>query len=561
MKLNYIKQILVFSLFLLFGGINQNIYAFGEADSLFNRHVGDLIYENKFDSAEILLRNKLSDDEISEAIYLSCHLQLAKMYMKLGDQASWEKEINFCKSIESSKFSIKMKIDFYVELSQDYFSFQKYDSAFHYASLYLTNIGEAKTDKYANIKNIIGYYFYLKGNYDLAESNYNEALLFYKSIGEPCELPIVYSKLAHLKLKQNKLDEAINYVNTSFKIADSCQNKLYRLITLTTLKDIYTEKKDYKNAYETLIKINDLNSELNRQIQDQNTIEIRERYSMIEKEKQYIIIEKDNSIKSLMLRYLYLLIAFLVLFIVLIYFYYYKNKRANKFIQQQSTQLHEQNAVIKDSLNQREFLYRELNHRIKNNLQLITSMLNLQDRYSHYTSYKELIGEITQKINTIALTYAKMFVDGRRTNDIINLKDYINDIAHNVLSSISHDNIRLNIHASEVSTNLDIAIPLGLITNEVITNSIKHAFATQPNPIITINLKEQNDFIHYTIEDNGMGINESFSLENAHSLGSKIIYLLSQQLKSELFIDSSNGTKYSFRIKNLKTIHHENTNL
>jgi two-component sensor histidine kinase len=172
-----------------------------------------------------------------------------------------------------------------------------------------------------------------------------------------------------------------------------------------------------------------------------------------------------------------------------------------------------------------------------------------------------LIGEITQKINTIALTYAKMFVDGRRTNDIINLKDYINDIAHNVLSSISHDNIRLDIHASEVSTNLDIAIPLGLITNEVITNSIKHAFHNQPNPIITIYLKEQSDFIHYTIEDNGMGITESFSLENAHSLGSKIIYLLSQQLKSELYIDSSHGTKYSFRIKNLKTIHHENTNL
>jgi len=516
MKLNYIKQILAFSIVMLFGGMNQNVYAFVEVDSIFYRHVSDLIYENKFDSAEILLRNKLSDDEISESVYLNCHLQLAKMYMKLGDKTSWEKEINFCRLMELSKFSNQMKIEYYVELSQDFFSFQRYDSAFHYASLYLNTIGDTKTDKYANIKNIVGYYFFLKGDYDIAENNYNEALLFYQSIGETCELPIVYTKLAYLKLKQNKLDEAIKYVNTSFKIADSCQNKLYRLITLTTLKEIYTEKKDYKNAYETLSKINDLNSELNQQIQDQNTIEIRERYSMIEKEKQYIIIEKDNSFKSIMLSYLYLLIAFLVLFIALIYYYYYKNKRANKFIQQQSTQLHEQNAVIKDSLNQREFLYRELNHRIKNNLQLITSMLNLQDRYSHYTSYKELIGEITQKINTIALTYAKMFVDGRRTNDIINLKDYINEIAHNVLSSISHDNIRLDIHASEVSTNLDVAIPLGLITNEVITNSIKHAFAYQPNPIIAIYLKEQSDFINFTIEDNGIGINENFSLENAH---------------------------------------------
>lgn len=561
MKLNYIKQILVFSLFLLFGGINQNVYAFGEADSLFNRHVGNLIYENKFDSAEIVLRNRLTDDKISEAVYLNCHLQLAKMYMKLNDHTSWKKEIDFCRTIEFSKIPKKIKYDFYLELSQSFFSLQVFDSAFHYANLYLSELGSYRHEKYANAKIIIGYYFYLNGKLDQAESNYIEAVAFYPTVNANCEMPLVYSKLALLKLKQNNIDDATLYASQSIKIADSCQNNLYKKLSLIAFNEINIQKGDYKKAYETLIKINELSSEINKEIQGQNIAEIRERYSMNEKDKQFNLIEKDNSVKSNILNYLYFLIGFLILFLALLYFYFQKNKRANKFIQQQSTQLHEQNAVIKDSLNQREFLYRELNHRIKNNLQLITSMLNLQDRYSHYTSYKELIGEITQKINTIALTYAKMFVDGRRTNDIINLKDYINDIAHNVLSSISHDNIRLDIHASEVSTNLDIAIPLGLITNEVITNSIKHAFATQPNPIITINLKEQNDFIHYTIEDNGMGINESFSLENAHSLGSKIIYLLSQQLKSELFIDSSNGTKYSFRIKNLKTIHHENTNL
>ena len=261
------------------------------------------------------------------------------------------------------------------------------------------------------------------------------------------------------------------------------------------------------------------------------------------------------------MNYLYALIAFLILFIVLLYFYFQKNKRANRFIQQQALQLQEQNAIIKDSLNQREFLYRELNHRIKNNLQLITSMLNLQNRYSHYNSYKELIGEITQKINTIALTYAKMFVDGRKTNDIINLKEYITDISFNVLNSLSAGNIKLNIDAKPVSTNLDIAIPLGLITNEIITNSIKHAFHETEHPEIKIVLSEKNDLIYFAIGDNGMGIRKDFSLESANSLGSKIISLLSQQIKSELHIDNTHGTNYSFKIKNLKIVQNENINL
>ncbi len=532
-----------------------------ETDNLFYQHSENLIYENSFDSAEILLRNKLTENKISDSTYFYCHLLLAKMYMKLNDRVTWQKEINFCRSVVSLKISNQLKRNYYLELCQDYFTLQIYDSANYYSSLYLSTTLAIQNKNDAIAKIINGYCYYLKGEYNLAEKNYFDVAQYYISSHTTCELPLVYSKLALLRARQNNIEEAFAYLIQSSNIADSCNNKQYKKITLNALNDVHIQNSDYKQAYETLIKINSLNVEIDKDIQNQQLTGIRERYNNREREKKFLIIEKDNSNKNSVLKYLYFLIAFLILFIGLLYFYYQKYKRANRFIHQQSSQLQEQNAIIKDSLNQREFLYRELNHRIKNNLQLITSMLNLQDRYSHYSSYKELIGEITQKINTIALTYAKMFVDGRKTNDIINLKDYITDISNNVLNSLSAGNIVLNIDAKPVSTNLDIAIPLGLITNEIITNSIKHAFENTPNPQITIVLNENNDNIYYAIGDNGVGINNNFSLESANSLGSKIIYLLSQQIKSDLHIDNTHGTNYSFQINNLKTVQYENINL
>jgi two-component sensor histidine kinase len=544
-------------IFLCLNGEKSN----AQFDSTLYSQVENLIYTNTFDSAEVILRNKLAEDVVSDETFFYAHLYLAKLYMKLGAKNKWNKEINFCKEISGKKSGSKYRVDLAFELSQDFFTLQQYDSAYFYSSLYVNYNPQINSVNYSKIQLINGYYYFINNAFEKAEACYLEAEKYFILDNLQCELPLVYTKLALLKGKQKLFTEADKYISKSMSSAESCNIILYKMISLQAKKDIFIWEDNYKEAYATLNEINTLNSTINDQNIKLQLTEIREKYGINEQERKLSLIEKDNTINKITLTYLYAVLGLMMLILILFFYFFQKNKRANKFIQLQTIQLTEQNKLIKDSLEQREFLYRELNHRIKNNLQLITSMLNLQDRYSHYKSYKDLIHEINQKINTIALTYAKMYMDGRKTNDIINLKEYISEIAHNVLQSISHDEIILNIHADLVSTNLDIAIPLGLITNEIITNSVKHAFTFQANPSITINLNQIEDYIHYSIEDNGSGIDQDFSLESANSLGSKIIYLLSRQIKSDLKIENQSGTKFIFTIYNLKKQHNESNNM
>jgi tetratricopeptide (TPR) repeat protein len=248
------KTFILAVLFHLFSW-NESLYAQQEDfDSLFLRHAGNLIYENYFDSAEILLRNKLSENIISDKMFFNCHLQLAKMYMKLNDKINWQKEINFCRSILSQKNRDLFNQDLSLELSQDYFTLQLYDSAYHYSNIYLSNTTLPRSDKYANAKIIIGYCLFLKGDYTAAEQNYNDAVSFYPTINSNCELPLVYTKLSLLKMKQHQLEDASNYINLAIKISDSCNNKLYKKISLLALNDLNIQLGDYKLAYETLQK-------------------------------------------------------------------------------------------------------------------------------------------------------------------------------------------------------------------------------------------------------------------------------------------------------------------
>lgn len=522
-------------------------------DSLFYARVNQFIYTNTFDSAEILLRNKLSEDHLSKEHFLGAHIHLAKLYLKLNDTMMWRKEVEFSKDFLKSRNNPNLLKLYFAELSQQYFTLQKFDSASYFGNRFLQLPDAQGYPDFGHVCLVLGYTEYAANKPLLSAMYYEQAENFFLASNRQCELPLVYNKQALLLAQELKYTDALSLTNRSLRIADSCQIEEYRSNTYHTQVEIYTQQGMYKEAFEIQKKWMLSKDLLNEKFFNYRQHEIRNKYNLEEQGRKLSEAERDSLLKRKSINYLYILIAILLLLLGLLFFYFQKNRRANLFIQEQTNKLKQQNTIIEDTLKQKDFLYRELNHRIKNNLQLITSMLNLQDRYSHHNTYHDLIGEINQKINTIALTYAKMYVDGRKTNDIINLKEYINEIAQNVLNSISTGEIKLKLHCKEVSTNLDIAIPIGLITNELITNSVKHAFAGVENPEIALELVEQNETIFYSIKDNGIGIDENFNLQSADSLGSKIIFLLSQQIKAKLSIVTDRGTQFTFEIKNPKT--------
>ncbi len=204
--------------------------------------------------------------------------------------------------------------------------------------------------------------------------------------------------------------------------------------------------------------------------------------------------------------------------------------------------------LIKDSLDEKEALLREIHHRVKNNLQVISSMLNLQSRKLKGTPEADLLQDSRSRIQSMAQIHESLYMSEDLRH--VHLDDFIKSIAKNLfrLNKIDYSKIELGLDIAQVSLEIQHAIPCGMILNELLSNSLSHAFKNHENGFIGITMIEKDNrlFLHY--EDNGAGLPENFHPEKSDSLGLKLIGTFVKQLKGELDISSNNGlhVKISF---------------
>ena len=211
---------------------------------------------------------------------------------------------------------------------------------------------------------------------------------------------------------------------------------------------------------------------------------------------------------------------------------------------------------IKASLMEKELLLKEIYHRVKNNMQVISSLLNLQAKYIDDTKYTGMFNESQNRIRSMALVHEKLYQSKDLTR--IDFNDYINSLANGLFSfyNISASNISLNIDAEGVSLGIDSAIPCGLIINELFSNSLKHAFPDQRKGEINITFKqndsEEESEYELLMSDNGVGIPGSLDIRAARTLGLQLVTSLAEhQLQGELKLDRNHGTKFVIRFKEL----------
>ncbi len=197
---------------------------------------------------------------------------------------------------------------------------------------------------------------------------------------------------------------------------------------------------------------------------------------------------------------------------------------------------------LQASLHEKEVLLREVHHRVKNNLQIISSLLNLQSSYIKDEKAFGYFQESQNRIKSMALIHEKLY----RPKDLtkINFSEYLQDIISYLSSMYSKENqsISFETEIDDVYMNMDIAISLGLIINELVTNSLKYAFPNNVNGNISINLRNENENLELSVQDNGVGFPVDFDLNNTNSLGLQLVKAFTQQLKGNLVIDDKNGT-------------------
>jgi len=200
---------------------------------------------------------------------------------------------------------------------------------------------------------------------------------------------------------------------------------------------------------------------------------------------------------------------------------------------------------IMKSLKEKEVLLREIHHRVKNNLQIISSLINLQSNYLEDEKTSETFKEIQNRVKSIALLHEKLY----QSNDLskINLADYIPQIALDLYKSYGvGPDIKLDIDIEDVLLDINKALPCGLIINELLTNSIKHAFSKErtlsdKNDKIRINLQQKENIYQLIVSDNGMGYPDDLDINKTKTLGLSLVNGLKDQLNGQIELKNKNG--------------------
>ncbi|HIK28732.1 MAG: PAS domain S-box protein [Oscillatoriaceae bacterium SKW80] len=208
---------------------------------------------------------------------------------------------------------------------------------------------------------------------------------------------------------------------------------------------------------------------------------------------------------------------------------------------------------IKASLQEKEVLLTEIHHRVKNNLQVISSLLKLQSRYTQDKATLDMLRESQNRVKSMALIHEKLYQSPALAQ--IEFADYIQTLARNLLYSYSVDvnAVKLEIRVDNVYLNIDTAIPCGLLINELVSNALKHAFPGGRKGTIWIEFYQVADNqLLLIVKDNGIGFPEGLDFRNTGSLGLRLVDSLTNQLEGTVEMDTREGTEFRIKFSELK---------
>ena len=210
-----------------------------------------------------------------------------------------------------------------------------------------------------------------------------------------------------------------------------------------------------------------------------------------------------------------------------------------------------ENEII-SSLNEKNILLQEVHHRVKNNMQIISSLLNLQTQYVEDEEAIDVLKESQNRVKSMAMIHEKLYQSEDLTN--INFVNYIQSLVSNLFYSynIVDSKIKPVLKVENLSLNIETAVPCGLIISELVSNSLKYAFPQDMNGEIFVSLKFVDGKYEMIIQDNGIGMSKDIDFNNLETLGLLLVSSLIEQLDGEMTINRKKGTEYRIRFEEIK---------
>jgi PAS domain S-box-containing protein len=205
---------------------------------------------------------------------------------------------------------------------------------------------------------------------------------------------------------------------------------------------------------------------------------------------------------------------------------------------------------VLNSLKEKEVLLKEIHHRVKNNMQIVSSLLNLQLAQLHDEHSRTLFMEAQNRIASMALVHEKLY----QSNDLarIDFTEYLRELTDNLASMLGAKlrNIVFKLNCSSIQLGIDTAIPCGLIINELVSNAYKHAFPNGGPGMVTLSLARQDDGkLLLEMQDTGRGLPADLDVRKTKSLGMQLVHTLVQQLRGTIEMRSENGAHFTLRLQ------------
>ena len=226
-----------------------------------------------------------------------------------------------------------------------------------------------------------------------------------------------------------------------------------------------------------------------------------------------------------------------------------QRRKKNEILAEKNDQIAQQNEVIEQSLTEKETLLKEIHHRVKNNLQIISSLLNLQSEFIEDDVALEAVSTSKQRVMSMSMVHEVLY----STEDLkeVNVTEYITKLVEYISHVFSHEKARVDIQYKLDPVTLDIkkAVPLGLILNELITNAFKYAFGNSKEGVLSISAQDQGETLLLVISDNGPGFEQAaIDQDKPQSLGLQLVDDMVRQLKASKKVVTKEGTTYELAI-------------
>lgn len=383
--------------------------------------------------------------------------------------------------------------------------------------------------------------------YTLAKSHIEDALQITRKIGTPYELSGALLRSAQLNSKIGNYPKAIKDIHESMALSKKFEQLNSYAEGLEELIDIHKKQNLVDSALmytDLLMQVKDdvLNQTIGKQLS-----ELEVKFETQKKDKEILELKYEDDLNEARILRQRIIIGSSLLGLSLLGFLFFRLSGKNQKIEHQ-------NKVISVALNEKEMLLKEVHHRVKNNLQVISSLLGIQSRSIKDEKAKEAIRDSRSRVHSMSLIHQNLYQKDNLSG--IEMNDYLPKLCNSLFDTynINGDQISLKTDIQQLKLDVETVIPIGLIVNELITNALKYAFPDDRPGEISVKFSEGDHVLNLIVSDNGVGLKNEQMENKKGGFGHKLIKAFRNKLDANIILENRGGTYVELTIKKYKRI-------